>query len=304
MLTTRDDLINPTTYAFFNQVIQEGKFYLPMTFEQFKSLSQHHHVMIHSDDHHIQGILIGSLKDESFYVAYLLGTNKAQQTLLSDLENQLKDTSVKTLWWSFNNPIKVPFYTNPPHIHFNAQGVLKGSKLQTLLLASGYNIYATMDTYEVDLYAFQMLDYIEEKTDHLKNIGIEFLLLNTWNPGVETFIQTLRNQSFVDVIKQGIATSKPILYVIYNGSIMGFTGPISVDTDGRGVFGGIEILDTLQGYGAGKLLFIKLLQTFKDLGATYVTLFTGQDNPAKHIYKAAGCQITHSFHLMKKELYR
>lgn len=304
MLTTHHEIINEKTYAYFNQAILESQFYLPMTFEQFKYLSQTHYVMIHVTDDQIQGLLMGSFKDNACYIAYLLGTKAAQYALLNDLEYQLRTTSIQTLWWSYNNPIKVPFYTNPPHIHFNAQGVLKDSPIESLLLSSGYQIYATMDTYEVDLTSFQKNDYLAEKTIHLKQLGIEFVVLNECTKSVDDFLQLLPNPAFVDVIRHGIAASKPILFVMYNGSIMGFTGPISVDTDGRGVFGGIEILDALQGYGAGKLLFFKLLQTFKDMGATYVTLFTGQNNPAKHIYRAAGCQITHTFHLLKKELYR
>ena len=44
------------------------------------------------------------------------------------------------------------------------------------------------------------------------------------------------------------------------------------------------------------------MKHLKEMGASYMTFFTGLDNPARYIYLGAGFQVAQSFADMKKEL--
>jgi hypothetical protein len=178
------------------------------------------------------------------------------------------------------------------------------SPLVNLLTSLGYESHAIQDTYHIDITAFNQRIFIEEQTKQLLKNNIEFKTIEGTSALVNDFLQRLNNPGFVQSIQQGISQNKPVLYVLKNGIIQGFTGPIDVDSNKRGTFGGIEVLNDIKGVGAGKLLFFKLIQSFQDLGATYTTLFTGRENPAQHIYIAAGATKERSFLMMKKELYR
>ncbi len=51
-----------------------------------------------------------------------------------------------------------------------------------------------------------------------------------------------------------------------------------------------------------RLYFYSLCHELKNLGAEYMTLFTGKNNPAKYIYLNAGFKVVKQFALLKKEL--
>ena len=87
-----------------------------------------------------------------------------------------------------------------------------------------------------------------------------------------------------------------------NGLVIGFSGPLKVQKSMRGYFTGIGIHSEYRGYGAGSVLFSALCKHLKDLGAHYMTLFTGENNPARHIYEREGFQIVRSWADMRKDL--
>jgi hypothetical protein len=299
-----DDQMIQKAYDFYQKTIKSDGLYVCLSYESFLKLSRNHQINLHFNNHQVDGLLLYSMVGDCCYIAYVLGSVEIQKDLLLKLEIELLDLDIQSIWWSFNNPIKVPFYVKNDHIHLNAQGVLWDSPLAHVLTALGYKNYAIQDTYHIDITTFNAQNYIEQQTQKLLEMGVEFRTIRGGSVGIDDFLNRLRNPSFIASIQQGIQQNEPILYVLKNGTIMGFTGPIGVDKDGRGTFGGIELLDDLKGLGAGKLLFFKLIQNFQDLGAIYTTLFTGRDNPAQHIYMAAGATRACAFTMMKKELYR
>ena len=56
-----------------------------------------------------------------------------------------------------------------------------------------------------------------------------------------------------------------------------------------------------RGNGAGKVLFGRLCTGLRDLGAKYMTLFTGETNPARNIYEAQGFKIVRTWADMHKQ---
>jgi len=75
-----------------------------------------------------------------------------------------------------------------------------------------------------------------------------------------------------------------------------------VQPSGRGFFLGIGIHSDYRGVGAGKALFAALCKGLKGIGASFMTLFTGEENPARNIYEAAGFKIVKSWVVMRKEV--
>ena len=54
--------------------------------------------------------------------------------------------------------------------------------------------------------------------------------------------------------------------------------------------------------GIGTTIFFMLMRSFKDVGAKFSTLFTGETNPAKKIYDRAGFQVVKTWAVMRKEI--
>lgn len=288
-------------YSFYLNEINKGHFYVPLNKDQFEQIIHTHTAYVSMSKKQVNGLLIGAVLDQTFYIAYLLGEQTITEKLLKSLESTFEDTNINTISMSFYNPIKVPFYVHNDDIHINAQGVLMGSRLASTLLNMGYLVTSIQDTYHIDVLKFDQTEFIEKEEKILLEKGVTYELIIGTNSKIEQFLEALNNPHFVSSIKQGIERKLPILYVSYKGSIVGFTGPISA-SDRRGTFGGIELLDTARGLGAGKLLFFKLIEAFKHLGATYTTLFTGRENPSQYIYKKAGAIQMTTFQIVKKEL--
>ena len=79
---------------------------------------------------------------------------------------------------------------------------------------------------------------------------------------------------------------------------MGFTGPVDKQKSGRGWFTGICTDPLFERRGIATVLFNLLMQAFVEEGAAFSTLFTGTDNHAQKIYRAAGMRTVRQFSIM------
>ncbi len=95
---------------------------------------------------------------------------------------------------------------------------------------------------------------------------------------------------------------RPLLAAIADGRLVAFTGPIDRQVSGRGWFTGICTDPSYEHRGIATVLFSMLMEEFGKRGATFSTLFTGEDNRAQRIYTRAGMQIVRHFTLMKMDL--
>lgn len=97
---------------------------------------------------------------------------------------------------------------------------------------------------------------------------------------------------------------RPLIVAIADNRIVGFTGPLDLQESGRGWFTGICVDPDYGRRGVGETLFNRLLKRFEDMGADHITLYTGENNPARHIYERAGLKVavqTYSMGLALKE---
>jgi ribosomal protein S18 acetylase RimI-like enzyme len=142
---------------------------------------------------------------------------------------------------------------------------------------------------------------ITERLESLNFQGYDVSLYNpTKHQGMYAFLEELQSKSFKAAVKKTIEKPKsdPLLVVTKDNQVMGFAGPLIISDDFRGVFSGIELVGDVRGLGLGKILFFTLCKTFQQMGAKYMSLFTGRNNAARFIYLNAGFKIAESFALM------
>ena len=83
----------------------------------------------------------------------------------------------------------------------------------------------------------------------------------------------------------------PVLVATDGVKVVGFSGPIRVQPDGKAGFTGIGTQPDYRRRKIGAVLFNLLCAEFKKRGATHSTLHTGLRNPAQEIYFGAGYRV-------------
>ncbi len=229
-------------------------------------------------------------------------------SLVKTLENCLsapqKDT--KRIDIIFFNPINLEWilpYTNI-HDHPNAPGVDKSSAAYPFFQALGYIDFACQNSYYRDITTYQYSDKILNKIDDLKTNDIIITLFNhDKHHGYEELLNDLNSPFWKKEITDTLVNNSfPVLIAEKNGLVIGFAGPLKVQKSLRGYFTGIGIHSGYRGYGAGSVLFSNLCMHLKLIGSHYMTLFTGENNPARNIYEREGFKIVRSWANMRKEL--
>ncbi|MBR6028438.1 MAG: GNAT family N-acetyltransferase [Clostridia bacterium] len=94
---------------------------------------------------------------------------------------------------------------------------------------------------------------------------------------------------------------RPLLMAVDGGEVVGFTGPVDVQRNRRGWFTGLCVDPAYQRRGIGRVLFEALMLTLADEGAEYMTLYTGEGNPARRLYEREGFTARQTFALLGKE---
>lgn len=231
------------------------------------------------------------------------------RAILSALEKELTAFSgEKKYECSFFNPMNlvwsVPGF--PGHDHPNAPGVDVACGGYIFLKNCGYRDFAYQNSYHIDLPSYQFPPDIQQRIARLKERGIEITLFDpARHTGLEELVEDLDNPLWRKELLGNAAKpggGDPLLIVDQGGKTMGFTGPLAVQPSGRGYFAGIGVHSACRGGGAGKVLFSSLCASLRDMGASFMTLFTGETNPARNIYEAAGFQIVRTWADMRKEI--
>lgn len=231
--------------------------------------------------------------------------------ILLELERRLKALSggrASAYEIVFFNPMNLPWFLpgTDGHDHPNAPGVDVSGAGYLFLKNCGYRDYAYQNSYHIDLTDYRFPSDIRQRIEALKESGIEIALYDSAvHIGLEALMEDLGNELWTREILGNVAQpdgGRPLLIVNQNGRAMGFTGPLAVQDSGRGYFSGIAVHSACRGNGAGKVLFSCLCSSLRDMGARFMTLFTGETNPARNIYEAAGFHIVRTWADMRKEI--
>ena len=227
--------------------------------------------------------------------------------VLFNLEQQFRKRGFGRFELSFFNPVTFS-WTIPGKLsvtHPNTPGVDVGSPAYLFLKNCGYRDFAIQNSYYLLLaddkaefihrtkYAelvkkgYQITHY--EKEIH---VGMKMFLRETQNPMWEREIISEPS------ISEG---GRPILVAVKDRQVCGFAGPLAVERGKRGYFAGIAVSVNCRGLGIAKSLFSSMCMELRDMGAEYMTLFTGENNPARNIYEEAGFSIVRTWADMRKE---
>jgi len=192
------------------------------------------------------------------------------------------------------------------HDHPNSPGVDVATSGYLFFKNSGYRDFAIQNSYYLPLDQYEYPQELAQRMDELAQRGIEITYYDAGkHHGLADLMDALNNEDWRQKVLENVHRpdgGDPLLVVVHEGRVVGFTGPLAVQESGRGYFAGIGVHPDCRGLGAGKTLFAALCRGLKQQGAGYMTLFTGENNPARNIYEAAGFKIVKVWADMRKEV--
>ena len=307
----------------WNQQQEEGIYlYEPLTSVSFNklfmevgpSLSKLNYVCV--DQGEVIGFINGCYQEETEtgYVTFVLVKEEYKRQgigtkLLKEIEFLLGEIqSLKKCDLIFFNPINLSWMIpgTERHIHPNAPGVDVKSDAYLFFKNNGYHDVVYQNSYYRLLSEFEYSDDICQRIEVLNKKGMH---ITSYDPklhhGFLELLEDLNNPLWIDIIMENINRvdgGDPVLIVEREGKVCGFTGPLRVEASKRGYFCGIGIHSAYRQHGAGKVLFSALCKGLKEIGADYMSLFTGENNPARHIYESAQFKVVRTWADMRKEL--
>lgn len=321
----RNEDIEHDVYNLFYEVICEEDFYKRISFDEFNGLLfksaafKEKGTFLVYDYNTLIGFISGNVRDvdkgndkAAGYLNTIMVKKKYRRqgigkALLEMVENYIKEEEMKYSRFVFLSQINYPWYIphSNHHEHPGAPAVRINSELYFFLLHNHYYINSIHEGFHLPLAEYTMPKSVVEKMEKNKENGLTIEVFDSnKHYGVEEFCNKINNPGFANSIRKNLQREEPRPFLIAseNGKMVGWTGPMYVESTGRGHLDGICVDPDVRGGGLGKGLFCSLCEYSKNIGAKYMTFFTGLDNPARYIYLSAGFKIAQSFADMKKEL--
>lgn len=208
----------------------------------------------------------------------------------------------------FHNPVHIPWQipSGDGADHPCAPGVDTESPLYPLLLREGYEEWTVQNAYYRALDSRAEAPHLAKRRATLLRAGIEITLYDpSVHRGLAELFVGIRNPGWGAYVMSH--TDRPIVVAVDRGQenlVVAYTGPLSVEQSGRGNFCGIGTLPAYRGRGIGTLVFCEMCRRHFENGARFMSLYTGQDNPARLIYEAAGFCVVRRFANLRKEVIR
>ncbi|WP_312446153.1 GNAT family N-acetyltransferase [Lacrimispora sp.] len=230
------------------------------------------------------------------------------KTMLACLEDRLrKESGVSRIEIVFFNPMTFSWYIPGKKTadHPNAPGVDVGSNAYLFFKNCRYRDYAMQNSYYLALDDYSVPDFAAVIAEGLEKEDITIEVYDSHRHyGMEAMMHKFQNPLWErDILGETAKgeNSRPILIAAHNGKVIGFTGPLDVEESGRGYFCGIGVDPGYRGKKISTVLFCRLCISLKEMGADFMSLFTGENNPARNIYEAAGFRIVRTWADMRKE---
>lgn len=262
----------------------------------------------------VQGFVCGAASSklpagaERGYFSCLLpgpGGEWAAGLLLGALEGAFTAAGRVSCDALFFNPIRLPWVIpgTPGHTHNNAPGVWVEAPIYDWMLARGYAERTRECAMYLRLGCFALPERQLYRQQGLAGAGYEVAFYDpARHTGLDEMLAVLGNQEWQAEIGRCAAQGQPFLVAALRGRAVGFAGPVRPEPGGRGYFTGIGVTPAHEGRGLGTLLFYRLCLAEQQAGAQYMSLFTGENNPARRIYESAGFAPVRSFAVLRKPL--
>lgn len=316
----------PQTIALWNDCVQRGEvLYRPMTAAYFKEkfLSQRGAVILAAcDGEKLLGFAAGCKiteflpgQTEENTPGYLSAIMVAREhrragvgsALLAALEQRFAAMGKATMAVSSLCPINMDWVIpdTPGHEHNNMPGMDEGCMGFPFLQKHGYAVAVREVAMYLNLADYEKKPEIEEKRRALAAEGIEAGLYDcARRASFDGMCDRVGSEYWRQVLREETAKAqpRPILAAVHGTEIVGFTGPVDKQENGRGWFTGICTDPLYEKRGIASVLFNDLMGEFIKIGAAYSTLFTGTENHAQRLYLKTGFRPARYFSIMKKSL--
>lgn len=302
----------------YNRCAMEGEtLFSPLTPQAFSqtflsSRSSEGLAFAAAEEGRLTGMVCGSIEGaRGFLHALMVNKEDRRQGvargLLDALCAALREKGAETLEISGDGPIKTNWLIpgTQGHDHNNMPGLDEQSLLAALLPRFGFRVVSAQVGMYLDLSAYRPLPDLDLRLEKLRAEGIEAGL---YDPGLQYDFDRLcdrvHSELWRAVLKKETAAPfpRPILAATVPGFLVGFTGPVDVQKSGRGWFAGICTDPCYEKRGIATVLFHLLMQAFISAGASFSTLYTGDNNHARHIYERAGFSVVKRFLVMRRTL--
>jgi ribosomal protein S18 acetylase RimI-like enzyme len=192
----------------------------------------------------------------------------------------------------------------PGHDHPNAPGVDVAGPGYLFMKNNGYRDADMENSYYRCLAGFGLSPAIAGSIGELARQGLVIMYYDAAvHTGLEDLLDDLGSEDWRAILLANAERpggGLPLLVVADGARVCGFAGPLDVQPSGRGWFAGIGMHSAYRKRGAGKALFSSLCVGLRDRGAGFMTLFTGEGNPARNIYESAGFKIVKTWAGMRK----
>ena len=254
----------------------------------------------------LRGFAFGCIQGNRGHLGCLIAGSEADAAaLVSKVEEVFINSGCTESMVSFWCPIRLPWIIpgTAGHQHNNLPGVPVDLPLHDWLAALGYEAKSREVAFHLDLSAFEIPAAVEEKASRMAREGYTVALYDgAKHIGLREMVDTLGNPLWSQEIPAAGETGLRLLVGLKDNQAAGFAGPVYPEQSGRGYFSGIGVAPEFEGHGLGKLLFYRLCREEKLAGAKYMSLFTGEENPARRIYEGAGFRACREFDVMRKAL--
>lgn len=312
-------------YSLFLEVIKEDHFFKELSFAEFNDILflnkafKEEGTFAAYDHNTLVGFISSNVHDidkgnenaagylNTIFVKKDYRRNGIGKTLLLKAEAYIKSEHMNYARFVFLSHINWPWYIphTDKHEHPGAPAVRINSEFYFFLLHNHYYINSIHEGFHLPLAEYTHPESVVKKMEENAKKGFTIEIFNpTKHYGVDEFCEVINNNGFAHSIKYNLSREKPYPFLIasHNGKMVGWTGAMYTEPTGRGHLDGICVDPNTRGGGLGKALFCNLCEYLKEHGATYMTFFTGLENPARRIYLFAGFKIAQSFADMKKNL--
>ena len=193
----------------------------------------------------------------------------------------------------------------PGHEHNNMPGMDEECLGFPFLKNRGYAVAVREVAMYLNLAEYEKKPEVEARRAKLAEEGITAGLYDvTQQAEFDGMCDRVGSEYWRQVLREEIAKEnpRPILAAVTGGHIVGFTGPVDRQENGRGWFTGICTDPLYERRGIAGVLFNDLMGEFIKVGAAYSTLFTGTENHAQRLYLKTGFRPARYFAIMKKAI--
>lgn len=227
--------------------------------------------------------------------------------LLDAFEAHYKALGKKSLAVSSLCPINLDWVIpgTPGHEHNNMPGMDEDCLGYAFLKNRGYAVYVREVAMYLNLAEYAPKPEVEARRAALAEQGIVAGVYDVaQHAEFDGMCDRVGSEYWRQVLREETAKEnpRPILAAVHDGHIVGFTGPVDKQENGRGWFTGICTDPLYEKRGIAGVLFNDLMGQFIKVGAAYSTLFTGTENHAQRLYLKTGFKPARYFAILKKAI--